>query len=260
MKLSFCTNVYPIDKIPAACAMLKKLGYDGVELWHQYILSRPIEQVRAETIDLGLEITQLCPYFNVTGTKEQLEESYALARDYIGYAKELNCRLIRVFTGSVSAADATEEQFAQGVLGLRTICDMAPHLTFVLEMHRGSLMETVEGTLRLLEAVGRDNLRVNLQVPLPDPTKDVYQCAEALGKYTVHLHAHNWIGNSDDHSFVCLGEGVYDFPRFLSILREQGFDGAVSIEHANHLKGDDPDEVAAKEAVYLKNLFKELEV
>ena len=259
MKLSFCTNVYPLEKIPEACLMLKELGYDGVELWHQYVVSKPVEQVKAETVGIGLEITQLCPYFNVTGTTEQLEESYAIARGYIGYAKELDCKLIRVFTGGVSAADATEEQFRQGVLGLRTICDMAPHLTFVLEMHHGSLMETVEGTLKLLDAVGRDNLRLNLQVPLPDATKDVYQCAAELGKYTVHLHAHNWIGDPAAHNFVCLGEGCYDFPRFLSILREHGFDGAVSIEHANHLKGDNPDEVAAKEAVYLKNLFKELE-
>lgn len=259
MKLSFCTNVYPIDRIPAACAMLKELGYDGVELWHQYIVSRPIERIREEILALGLEIVQLCPYFNLTGTKEQLAASYTLAQDYIGYAEALDCRLIRVFTGEVSAADATPEQFAQGVRGLRTICQMEPKLTFVLEMHRGSLMESVNGTLRLLEAVDCDNLRVNLQLPLLDPTTDVYRCAEALGAYTVHLHAHNWIGRPEEYHFVCLGDGVYDFPRFLSILREHGFGGAVSIEHADHLGRDNPDEVAAKEAAYLKALFRELD-
>lgn len=159
----------------------------------------------------------------------------------------------------MSAADATSEQFEQGVRGLRMICRMAPELTSVLELHPGSLMETVDGTLKLIEAVECDNLRVNLQVPLHDASIDVYRAAELLGDYTVHLHAHNWIGNPAEDHLVCLADGDYDFPRFLSILRSHGFDGAVSIEHADQLGRDNPDETAAREARYLKALFKEYE-
>lgn len=256
MKISLCTNVFPLEQIPQACVRLKAMGYDGVELWHQFLVSRPLEQIRREILGLGLSVTQLCPYFNVTGTREELQDSYRLAEEYVRMADALQCPNIRVFTGNVSAAAATEEQYAQGVEGLRNIC-AAGGQNFVLETHPGSLMETPEQTLRLIRDVGADNLRVNLQVPMAASDHDPYTCAELLGPYVVHLHAHNWRG-SKEH-LTCLGDGDYDFERFLRILRRYGFDGAVSIEHANHLRGEDPFQVAATEAVYLRQVFSRLE-
>ena len=252
MKISYCTNVFPLEDIPKVCICLRKMGYDGVELWHQFIMSRPIEQIRKEVLDLGLEAAQLCPYFNVTGTQEELEKTYCLAEDYTKIAHELDCRRIRVFTGSVGAFCATEKQYRQGVEGLRTICRMAPELLFILETHAGSLMESTETTLRLLHDVGEDNLKVNLQVPMTLSHEDPYTCARILGQYTAHLHAHNWHGSTDN--LVCLSEGDYDFQKFLSILVEKGFDGYISIEHGDHNGKENPLDVAKKEIRFLKQV------
>ena len=253
MKIAYCTNVFPLEEIPAACIRLKKLGYDGVELWHQFVMSRSLEQIKKEVLDLGLEVAQLCPYFNVTGTKQELEETYRMAKTYVGIARELHCRRIRVFTGRVGASQATVEQYRQGVEGLRTICQMAPDLLFVLETHVGSLMESTETTARLIHDVGQDNLRVNLQVPMTVSREDPYTCAHAIGQYTVHLHAHNWQG--DTGNLVCLGEGDYDFCNFLSILAGKGFDGYISIQHGDHYGKENPFDVAEKEAKYLKTVI-----
>lgn len=253
MKIAYCTNVWPLEEIPGACAGLKELGYDGVELWHQYLVSRPLEQIKKEVLDLGLEVAQVCPYFNVTGTKEELDATYEMAKQYIYIARKLDCKRIRVFTGNVGAAEATAEQYMQGVTGLRKICQMAPDLMFILETHRGSLMESTESTERLVQDVGADNLRVNLQVPMEISSEQPYDCAEILGRYTSHLHAHNWQGNINN--LVCLSEGDYDFGRFLSILISKGFDGYISIEHGDHFGKEDPFQVAAKEIAYLKPLI-----
>ncbi len=254
MKTAFCTNVFPLEDHPEACIELKKAGFDAVELWPQYLEPRTLETIRKEVTDLGLAVAQVCPYFNVTGTQEQLEASYRMAEQYVAYANALNCKNIRVFTGSVSVREATEKQYAQGVEGLRNICDIGKDKMFVLETHTGSLMETPETTLRLLEAVGRDNLRVNLQVPMRLCEHDPYTCAEMLGDYTVHLHAHNW-ESDDDMDLTYLDSGNYDFEKFLSILVGKGFDGYISIEHANHFGKHDPYEVAYHEAKYLKELI-----
>jgi len=66
----------------------------------------------------------------------------------------------------VSEKDVTEKQFAQAVTGLRALCDLAPEIRFALETHPGPLMESSAGTLRLLQVVQRQNLRVNLQIPV----------------------------------------------------------------------------------------------
>ena len=253
MKVAYCTNVWPIDEIPNACKKLKELGYDGVELWHQYIVSRSIEQIHREVLDLGLEVAQVCPYFNVTGTQAELEDTYKLASQYTEIARALRCSRIRVFTGTVGASVATENEYNQGVNALREICQAAPDLMFVLETHKGCLMESTESTKRLICDVGVDNLRVNLQVPMEISGEDPYDCAELLGEYTAHLHAHNWRG--DINNLVCLSEGDYDFAKFLSILKVKGFDGYISIEHGDHFSKEDPFQVAAKEIAYLKRII-----
>lgn len=254
MKLAFCTNTFSVDNIPQACKRLRDIGYDGVELWHQYLVSRPIAQIEEEILALGLEVAQVCPYFNVTGSLEELEQSYRLADQYIAFADALHCKNIRVFTGKVGAREASRAQFAQGVMGLQTICDKSPTHHFVLETHPGSLMESIKATLRLLDAVNRDNLKVNLQLPMDLGRDDPYDCAERLGEKTVHLHAHNWVGNAEDNQLTCLADGCYRFERFVSILRTHGFDGFVSIEHGDHYGKEDPFEVAQREYVYFQEI------
>lgn len=259
MKLAFCTNTFPLDEIPQACRRLKEIGYDGVELWHQYLVSRPLSQVQDEILGIGLEAAQLCPYFNVTGSREELENSYRLAEQYIGMAKALHCKNIRVFTGSVGAHEASAEQFEQGVRGLQTICDLGPDQMFVLETHPGSLMESADATLRLLKCVDRKNLRVNLQVPLRYEEENPYDCVEKLGSYTVHIHAHNWVGPASENHLTCLSDGWYDFEKFLTILYRHGFNGFVSIEHGDHYGRDDPFFVAEREHDFFVKIKRSIE-
>lgn len=255
MKISYCTSIFPNAQIPDMCKKLKALGYDGVELWDQYLRTVSVEEVEKNICALGLEIAQLCPYFDLTDSTDALEQSYRTAEHYIALARRLHCRNIRVFTGRVTAQDATAEQFAQCVTGLRTICDMAPELYFVLEIHEGTIAESITSTQRLLDAVGRDNLKVNLQLSDHDEYTP-YVCAELLGSETVHLHAHNW--NDRFENLTYLSDGDYDFEKMLTILAEHGFVGFISIEHGTHYGRHDPLEVAGHEAAYLKNLIEKI--
>lgn len=257
MKTAFCTNVFPLEEHSYLCERLAQIGFDGVELWPQYLESRPLCEVQKQVTDFELKVAQICPYFNLTGSEAQLEETFRIARRYIDYAKQLDCPNIRVFTGTVSVREASARVYAQAVAGLQTICDMEKDRCFVLETHKGSLMETPETTLRLLHAVGRDNLRVNLQVPMELSDHDPYECAEMLGEYTVHLHSHNWIGQENNLTF--LSDGDYDYEKFVGILYRKGFDGYLSIEHADHFGKHSPLETAAHEAAYLKELIARIE-
>lgn len=257
MKTCFCTNVFPNEQIPAACAALSALGWDGIELWDGYLKTADIYRLRDMLEAMRLRVFQLCPYFNVTGDREQLEETYRIAQAYIEKAHALHCGQIRVFTGSVGSADADARQYAQGVEGLRHICRMDESVYFVLETHMGSLADTTASTLQLLEDVGCSNLKVNLQVPLNNGQDAIMDSVHTLGRYVAHIHAHNWIGNRKNLTY--LDNGDYAFDEFLAALHGEGFNGAVSIEHGNHLGKREPLEVARHEIAYLKKLIERIE-
>lgn len=253
MKASFCSNVFINDEIPGAVKHLKTLGYQGVEFWHQFLAATDIVKLKKYIDGIGICASQICPYFNVTGTEWELKETFLQAEEYVRYARSLDCNLIRVFTGNVSSREADAKTFDQAVEGLRTICDIGKGLFFVLETHDGSLMDTGYATLKLLGKVKRDNLRVNLQIPLDEGKEDVYESARMLGEYVIHIHAHNWIGGWPNLTY--LDNGDVDFKKFIGILASKGFDGYISIEHGNHSGKKDPYEVAEHEIEYLKRVI-----
>lgn len=251
MKAAFCLNVFENGEVMDSLKVLKELGYDGVEFWDNFLVQTNLDELKTKLDSLGLETAQICPYFNVAGTREELVKTYEISEKYIAWAVKLDCKRIRVFTGGVSSSRADESTYGQGVEGLQHICDMgASHgLFFVLETHDGSLMDTGPATLRLIQDVDRPNLKINLQIPLDYGREDIFSSAEMLGVHTIHIHAHNWVDAWPDLTY--LDSGAYDFKKFIGIIRSKGFDGYVSIEHGNH-SGKHPYEIAEHEINYLK--------
>ena len=261
MKISFCSSVFKDDEMEDALIRLGRLGYDGVELWDQYLKVSDIDKLKTVLEESSLSVAQLCPYFDFTGSKEKWHESLEIVGRYIEYAKILDAKLIRVFTGSVGSNEATEAVWRQAIEGLREMCIKGKEfeISFALETHPGSLMDSSSSTLKLLEDVSCSNLGVNLQVPLD--SEDVYQSAEILGKHVIHIHAHNWSGPAPNgcwEKLTYLESGDLDFPRFLGILHRHGFDGYISIEHGTHQGRDDPYHVAEQELGYLRTLVNKL--
>jgi len=77
---------------------------------------------------------------------------------------------------------------------------------------------------------------------------DHMQSARDLVKYTVHAHANDGKRNDGE---VPLGEGDVDFPPYLALMAELGFDGFHTLERE---AGDDP-LAATKQAVsFLRGL------
>ncbi|MDP6775422.1 MAG: sugar phosphate isomerase/epimerase family protein [Candidatus Latescibacteria bacterium] len=261
MRAGFCTNAFgKAQKAMEACIPeLGRLGYDCLEFWDQYLTNANLGWVKETVAAHGMEIVQVCPYFDFTTSEETWAQSLRDAERHIGYAVELECPFVRTYTGNVGSADASPEQWRACVEGLKRICEMGAErgIGFPLETHQvihsgPNLTDTSETTLRLLDDVGMDNLQVNLQTPLLNET--VFQTAEQLGEHVVHLHAHNWIEEWPRLTF--LDSGDVDFGAFLRVLRAKGFDGVISIEHGNH---HPPYETAGHEIGYLKGLIADLE-
>ena len=95
--------------------------------------------------------------------------------------------------------------------------------------------ETPVTLLRCFEAVGCDNLAVNLDTAnlILYGKANPVDSLEVFGKYVRNLHAKDgrWPVNGHDlGEETKLGEGKVDFPALFRKLRELGYDGHVTIE------------------------------
>jgi sugar phosphate isomerase/epimerase len=243
-------------------SLVGQLGYDAIDFWKQYLDTADLDWTRQACEAAGLEILQLCPYFDFSTSPETAEASLREAETFVGYARKLGARWIRTYTLNTPSAEATDEQWERNVRSLQQICDLgAVHgIVFPIETHQvlhhgPTLADTSATTLRLLELVNRPNLRVGLQTPLLGETPE--ESAERLGHVTVQVQAHNWTNASPTRwgDLTFLDAGDLDFANYIRILRSKGFDGYISIDHPNHHPWE---ETAAHEIVYLKQLIASL--
>ena len=254
-KIAFCYQ-FENEEMDDRLGQIKSVGYDGVEFWQQRVEEVGIDQIDRLCRKHGLEVAQLCPYFNWVDGPEAVETTRALVRTYIDHARKSGCRHVRAFTGGgVGPDNATPEQWQAAIDGLREACDWAaPHaIRIVLECHGGSLMEDTPSTLRLLNGVARDNLRVNLQLPLKGGHEPVDETLSALGRYCVHMHIHNYTailgGKMTDLETGCL-----DYASILGRLIGMGFDGWVSVEHPGSYPDQTIEQAMRKQGEYLVRL------
>ncbi|KPJ62557.1 hypothetical protein AMK68_04730 [candidate division KD3-62 bacterium DG_56] len=263
-KIAFCYE-FENEEADDRLGQIKSVGYDGVEFWQRRVEAMGIDQIDRLCRKHGLEVAQLCPYFNWVGGSEAIATTREMVRTYIDYARQAGCRHVRAFTGQASGGGAvgpdtaTPEQWQAAIDGLREACDWAaPHgIRIVLECHGGSLMEDTPSTLRLLEGVGRDNLRLNLQLPLKGGQEDVDETISALDRYCVHMHIHNYTAIPGG-KMTDLETGCLDYASILARLIGMGFDGWVSVEHPGSYPDQTVEQAMRKQGEYLVRLRRQL--
>ena len=158
----------------------------------------------------------------------------------------------------VRAAAASEAVWTEAASALAEYADMAAGqgVELCLECHEGSLMEDAATTRRLLDAVNRPNLTVNLQLPLVDEGWE--RSVAALGRHTTHIHIHNWTEGLGRGALTGVGQGVFDWRPVLVALAALGSHPVLSLEHLDHGGRDDPWVTAATDAPVLKRLVEEV--
>lgn len=273
MKFSFCSIAFRKNhtSLSEIIPRLSHFGYDGLELWANHLsggLSQA-QEIRKRLDGFGLEIPMISPYFDFTGSQDKWVKSLESAEKFIELAGVLKAPLIRVFTGVVGSKEATEIQWRNCVKGLKIVAQMTAGkgISLALETHPSTLVDNTESTLMLLERVGAQNLRVNLDIyHLWEVHRDPLKVLDALYPHVAHIHAKNAffsrvIQGRDPHPFLHdrqaaqefqgiaqLKAGEMDYKPFLEELVKREFPGFISIEWF----GDNIFETAERELAYLR--------
>lgn len=121
--------------------------------------------------------------------------------------------------------------------------------------------ETPTTLMRAINDVGTGNLGINL-----DPANlllygkaNPVDALEIFGKFVRGVHAKDGLYPTDGKSLgteVPVGEGKADFPKLVKLLKDMGYDGALTIER--EISGEQQDKDIAKTKVYLEKLFAEV--
>lgn len=203
------------------------LGFRGIEVWQPHwegMHAGQQQRVRDLLQRHQLAVPMLSGYYNFSKSVELARESLAKGHRIIDQAADLGAANIRIFTGNHRSADASQEQWLRVRDCLRELCDHAQALGIgcCLETHDWNLMDTVPGTLRLLELVDRANLGVIFQASTFGPSA-WHWALRALKPHVRHVHA--------PPAAAGLASDRHDFRRQLGDLVEYGFQGFVSLEY-----------------------------
>ena len=262
-----------------AIKVLAAAGYDGVEwMLHYHFNSKSeLRQLVEETRENHLEVSNImCWEDIVTTNKNSRIESVNTLKQYVAAAHEMDIPVMNIFTGpmtwipnSVKIGDEISEETAWRYVvdAFREIVEAAEknNIIVTVEAVFGMLVHDYYTMKELLEHFDSKNLAVNL-----DPShlvlygNDPSFAVKRFGKRIRHVHVKDAFGRpgtlGESFEFPILGEGMVDWKRFFTSLKEAQYQGYLSLEFENetylrNVCGGDWKKVAVESKKRLQNFL-----
>lgn len=171
------------------------------------------------------------------------------------FAKMIGVTDVVTHMGFIPENPMTEEYMTL-VIAIREVAEYFKNNGQYLLFETGQ--ETPTTLMRTIHDVGTGNMGINI-----DPANLILygkanpiDALEIFGKLVRGVHAKDGLYPTDGENLgteVPVGEGKTNFPKFIKLLKEIGYDGAVTIER--EISGEQRDKDIAKTKVYLEELF-----
>ncbi len=233
------TNCYHTYSFEEALDGIARAGFLGVELsavpgWTEHVsLDEEPATVRTKLEERGLSATSLSAHSDLTTLEgvEYLIKAVTWAADY-------GLSVVNTAVGGHQSANESESAFLSHA---GTIHDAAARAGVVvaLEIH-GDIMASSDMTIKLLERIGSDEVRVNYDTGNVEfySGKKAVDDLPGILPYLAHVHLKDTAGGKGNWNFPACGEGTVDFAGVIQILRTGGYRGPISVEI--EFRGDEP--------------------
>lgn len=247
----------------------KELGFDGIML----VTKRPHvslldydEKARKELknkIDKSvLELVCLAGYCDFTaGSDMQGIPNVEIQAVYIGelarLAKDLGTKMVRIYTGYERPGIPYDQQYAKVVEGLKMAGKLAAKygVTLAVQNHHDIALH-YDAMRWLLDEVNMPNVKAAWDCWSPTLTglsrEEIIEGIHTMKPYIVHtttadyekhprykyeyLHT-SYVEKVPQHRAVAIGEGYLDYKTFINTLKEIGYQGYITYEMCEVLKG-----------------------
>lgn len=267
MKISLFTLIFSKRSIQESIKLVKEIGYDGVELWGgepHFPPGTMVEQakeIRSMLDYFELEVPNIGSYVGDFSTlsDSECEKTYEDLERYLNLMDIIKCDMIRVGCGGPNAFLAKPFHYDKALYWMGKCADLAGHYNrkIVMEIHNGSLIETIESADDFIKRLKKDNVGFihdagNMYITDTDyGSKSV----ELLKDKIFHVHIKDERRVDDDtlpgafrnrtvygdevFQQKLLGEGAVDHFQLLKGLMGIGYKGFLSSEC--HAPADDID-------------------
>lgn len=234
------TMPYTLEQDLEAAA---KAGFDAVEIWSRklddYLESHNAADLRALLDGYGLRAASLCPYALVgfSDHREQLRGLRAIERA-AEVAAAIDCPVLLVCADAPPAGMDRDEAYGTMAATARAYAERAAAhgVKIAIEpLGRHPFIPGPREALEVIERAGHDSLGLMMDffhyyksgVPLED-----VRAIPAELLLIVHVDDCEDLPPADltDQHRVYMGEGVLPLKNMLEVLREKGYDGALSVE------------------------------
>ena len=182
-------------------------------------------QVRRQMNGAGLKVASYGSYFGII---YHCDEKFPLPfKKVLKTAKALGAKTVRVWLGWPrcgcklgKGVYLCERQFKKNVAITKTLCNQAKKfgITLSIECHFATLSDDYHDTLRFLDEVGCDNLKLNWQPNHAKSFEYNIEALKALLPYVTNVHVFNWNEKAEKFPLI---EGREAWDEYFKILNDE---------------------------------------
>jgi sugar phosphate isomerase/epimerase len=259
MKTSFHTGFLTDLPVLEAVTLVSAHGYDFVELnaeslpWQKPHVTPETTLAERRALASAASYSAISAHHADVGHPDDAlrEGAVAWTTALVDLAVDLSCPVVHLIPGANAELEPLYDSFARVVEH-----GQARGVTIALEPIVEQVIGTSTQALTALERV--PGLTINFDPShLQVMEHDIPGAALRLGRYTVHAALKDAAGHPGNWTFPALGDGEVPFDRMLAVLRAEGFDGVVSVEHESHVFAGDErghEQVLAESKAFLDAL------
>jgi sugar phosphate isomerase/epimerase len=231
-------------------------GYDGVDFFCDRLLELPepeydrlVGSLGAYVHKKGLEVASIgAHHLLVTPRVWEREARVGVMKKAIDLAARIQARTVVAYIAGyynpptyklMSRREATD-----AVVGMVRECgEYAGErgLTFSIEPHQETLINTPATTLEVIDRVGLSNVRVTMDFGGVElgmkPFMSVADAFTSFGDLVDHVHAKDITGVTGRWNMCWFGGGLVDFAAYAAALRGIGYAGYVCVEWEGWFNG-----------------------
>jgi len=266
-----------------------RIGYDCVELRSTHVYhgmpEKEKQKIRKYLNLNGIRVTALSCFVGNFGLSDDCEEIFKSVRKYIELAVEMDADMVRVWPAWQASKEAGDSVWEKTAVWMRKCGKYAASKgrRIVMEMHHGTLCDTAESSLKLLDMIGCDAVGLTLDpVNLYQvPTSYTGEAIRKIGKHIFNVHIKDIVrldtGNhpaafpysyyvkhigrftpvkytpEEKERFYAhrrIGQGGVDWHGVFAGLAEIGYTGAVTVESVDEQNPLMPSAYALAERCY----------
>lgn len=247
MKTSTATSVFVNYQLPEAIDAIVQAGFEGVDIWcgrpHLYRRDHPpafLNQLSEQLAAHDLAPVCLMPAFfrypySLSSPVEAIrQDSIQYVIETIKNAIAVGCKQVLIVPSHSLQGQTTAEARRRYLDSLASICQVAEEKDVMLGLEivypgLSDYMCSSQDALAAIEDLRSPSLGVVIDTGhLNLSGEDTERVIQNLGHHLLQVHVNDNDGHQQQNAIP--GEGTYDFPRLIQLLRAVGYEGFLSLE------------------------------